>query len=244
MEYCLLGNIVTMIRLQNLVVGYQGVPLLKKPISGIFGSGSLTALIGENGVGKSTLLKTICGILPPIGGEVQFSSDSVKKSISWLPQRTDIDCSFPISVFDVVAMGCWPQSAVYSPLKDEDIERIFLALKRVRIASLADRALDRLSSGQIQRMLFARLLVQNIDIMVMDEPFTGTDNQTQDELIRLVVELNRSGRTVITVLHNLEIVARFFPDTLVITSHYSNWGSTSTVLELGPFDRRQSDSKL
>lgn len=244
MEYCLLGNIVTMIRLQNLVVGYQGVPLLKKPISGIFGSGSLTALIGENGVGKSTLLKTICGILPPIGGEVQFSSDSVKKSISWLPQRTDIDCSFPISVFDVVAMGCWPKSAVYSPLKDEDIERIFLALKRVRIASLADRALDRLSSGQIQRMLFARLLVQNTDIMVMDEPFTGTDNQTQDELIRLVVELNRSGRTVITVLHNLEIVARFFPDTLVITSHYSNWGSTSTVLELGPFDRRQSDSKL
>ncbi|SHO57025.1 putative siderophore transport system ATP-binding protein YusV [Vibrio quintilis] len=217
-----------MINLNNLVVGYQGKGLTE-PVSGSFEQGSLTAIMGENGTGKSTLLKTICGLLAPVSGHVSFHQN-VQAEMSWLPQQADIDRSFPISVFDVVSMGCWPGRRMISALTRADTERINAALDTTGIRDLADYSVNRLSGGQFQRMLFARLLVQDAPVMLMDEPFTGIDAQTQEMLIALIGQLHRAGKTIITVLHNPEMVHTFFPQTLVINHSCFHWGKTSEVL--------------
>ncbi|MDC0612448.1 ABC transporter ATP-binding protein [Vibrio sp.] len=215
-----------MIHLHNLVVGYQGYGLAE-PINGGFKRGSLTAIMGENGAGKSTLLKTICGIQPAVSGSVSINK---AVSLSWLPQQADIDRSFPINVFDVVAMGCWPRKSMMDSLRDADIAKIYAALDEVGIRDLVNFSVNQLSGGQFQRMLFARLLVQDADVMMMDEPFTGIDSQTQDVLIKLMCNLHQSGKTVIAVLHNPEMVADFFPDTLAINNACIHWGETHDVM--------------
>lgn len=224
----LLGGASTMIYLKELVVGYQGQGLMQ-PISGRFLPGSLTAIMGENGAGKSTLLKTVCGLQPPVSGSVLFQGTSLNE-MSWLPQQADIDRSFPIRVFDVVSMGCWPERAMLSALRHEDVERVHAALNKVGISHLASFSVDQLSGGQFQRMLFARMLVQDSPVMLMDEPFTGIDSKTQETLIQLIGELHQQGKTIITVLHNSEMVSTFFPQTLVVNCHCSHWGETQDVL--------------
>ncbi|MCE0495839.1 metal ABC transporter ATP-binding protein [Vibrio salinus] len=215
-----------MIKLRNLVVGYLGQGLAE-PVTGSFSEGSLTAIMGENGTGKSTLLKTICGIQPAIGGDVEIKQCA---RMSWLPQQAEIDRSFPITVFDVVAMGCWPDNGIISSLKSKDIDNIYSALDEVGITDLVDYNVSQLSGGQFQRMLFARLLVQNAEIMLMDEPFTGIDSQTQNTLIRLICQLHERGKTIIAVLHNPEMVTDFFPETLAINNSCIHWGNTHEVM--------------
>ena len=217
-----------MITLHNLTVGYQGKPLIK-PISGQFESGSLTAIMGANGTGKSTLLKTLCGLLPPIAGDLALSRPR-KKLLSWLPQQSDIDRTFPITVSDVVAMGCWPHKGILSSIKRDDMAKIANAMEHVGIIDLANYTINQLSGGQFQRMLFARLLVQDSPVMMMDEPFTGIDSQTQETLLNLICELHQQGKTIITVLHNPSIVESYFPQTLLINEQCSHWGNTQDVL--------------
>jgi len=223
-----LGGAIAMIYLDNLVVGYQGEGLIQ-PISGHFEQGSLTAIMGENGTGKSTLLKTISGLQVPVMGHLRFN-EKIQDNMSWLPQQNDIDRSFPIHVFDVVAMGCWPRVTVTSTLIKSDTDRIYAALDEVGICDLANFSINKLSGGQFQRMLFARLLVQDAPIMLMDEPFTGIDVNTQDVLIKLICKLHQTGKTIITVLHNPEMVSSFFPQTLIINNHCFHWGETHDVL--------------
>ncbi|CAM3951018.1 High-affinity zinc uptake system ATP-binding protein ZnuC [Vibrio aerogenes CECT 7868] len=223
-----LGGVTAMIELNNLVVGYQGKGLTE-PVSGCFDQGSLTAIMGENGTGKSTLLKTICGMLSPVSGHVSFRQNT-QTDMSWLPQQADIDRSFPINVFDVVSMGCWPRRSMMAALRRQDIARVEAALETTGISDLANYSVNQLSGGQFQRMLFARLLVQDAPVMLMDEPFTGIDAQTQEMLIALIGQLHQAGKTIIAVLHNPEMVHTFFPQTLVINHRCFHWGETGDVL--------------
>ncbi|MBF9002252.1 MULTISPECIES: metal ABC transporter ATP-binding protein [Vibrio] len=217
-----------MIKLENVTVGYQG-ERLTHPISGSFAQGSLTAIMGANGAGKSTLLKTLCGLLPALSGQIEFSQPR-KMALSWLPQQSDIDRSFPITVFDVVAMGCWPNTGILRSIKRNDVERIYAAMEQVGIANLANYTVSQLSGGQFQRMLFARLLVQDTAIMFMDEPFAGIDSQTQEALLSLICQLHQQGKTIVTVLHNPTIVEAYFPQTLLINQQCVHWGETKQVL--------------
>ncbi len=217
-----------MIQLNNLVVGYQG-KALTPPISGRFEAGSLTAILGENGVGKSTLLKTLAQIHAPISGELNYAKPC-HELLSWLPQHADIDRSFPIRVFDVAAMGCWPNTGLLGALSDEQFKRVDEALYQTGIASLAHKTIDTLSGGQFQRMLFARLLVQDTPVMMMDEPFVGIDSQTRAALMELITGLNQAGKTIITVLHHIEVVEAFFPKLLLMKNNQVLWGDTQTVL--------------
>lgn len=217
-----------MIELHNLVVGYQMHPLTQ-PISGRFQHASLTAVMGANGAGKSTLLKTLAKIQKPLSGEVNFSSQ-LQKSISWLPQQADIERSFPISVLDVVAMGCWPKVGICRALSQNDEGNVQRAMKEVGIEHLATNTINQLSGGQFQRMLFARLLVQDAPIMLMDEPFVGIDSQTRDTLLSLISRLHQQGKTIIIVLHDMDIVSAFFPDILLIKEGKVFWGNTEKIL--------------
>lgn len=217
-----------MITLQNLIMGYQGHSICR-PVSGTFRAGSLTAIIGANGTGKSTLLKTIAGLLPPIDGRITFT-DGVRPRIAYLPQQSEMDRQFPVNLFEVVAMGCWPGTGLLRRIGRADRLRIREALERVGLTAIASRSIEALSGGQFQRMLFARLLVQEAPLILLDEPFTGIDSQTCDLLMEVIKQLHEAGRTILVVLHDHQQVARHFPETLLLSPEFNVWGSSADVL--------------
>ncbi|MDN3700132.1 metal ABC transporter ATP-binding protein [Vibrio artabrorum] len=196
-----------MITLQDLVIGYQNNPLCCA-ISGQITQGSLTAIVGCNGSGKTTFSKTLCGLLAPIEGSINCSID-LHKNLAWLPQRSHIDRDFPINVYEVVAMGCWPRKGIIDWLSS-DKKRMFTALEQVGISHLASVSINSLSGGEFQRMLFARMLVQDLPVMLMDEPFAAIDEQTQQLLLALIMKLHKQGKTIIAVLHDSHIVSNNF----------------------------------
>lgn len=221
-----------MIALNNLTTGYAGRPLAC-PLSGAFEAGSATAIIGANGCGKSTLLKTIAGLLPPVSGSVNYAP-GVENRLGWLPQQSELDNQFPLTVHDVVAMGCWPASGMMRGLRST--ERIDAALSQVGLSAMAALPLNRLSGGQFQRMLFARLLAQDAPVMLMDEPFTGIDSQTCDALLAVIATLHARGKTLLVVLHDMETVRRHFPYTLWLHREHYHWGNTAEVLAHPAFE--------
>lgn len=224
-----LGNAAAMITLNNLITGYPGHPLTC-PLNGTFRAGSPTAIVGVNGCGKSTLLKTLAGLLPPAGGSFTFSEKN--PLIGWLAQQSELDHHFPLTVGDVVAMGAWPATGLASGLCGEALSRTEAALEQVGISALRHHSLNRLSGGQFQRMLFARLLVQDAPVMLMDEPFTGIDSQTSEALLDVMTALSAQGKTLLAVLHNQQMVHRYFPNTLWLHQGHYHWGETATVLPL------------
>ncbi|AUX92549.1 metal ABC transporter ATP-binding protein [Mixta gaviniae] len=219
-----------MIELNHLVTGYRG-RALSQPLSGRFAPGSLTAIMGANGAGKSTLLKTLAGLLPAVSGTVRYGQR--KPQIAWLPQQSDIDHHFPLRVSDVVAMGSWPSTGMLRGMGRAMRDRIDNALAQVGLTPLAGRAISQLSGGQFQRMLFARMLVQDAQVLLLDEPFTGIDSQTSTLLLQVIDALHRKGKTIITVLHSQPVVERHFPQLLFLHEGHYHWGSTARVLAGG-----------
>ncbi|WP_051936998.1 ABC transporter ATP-binding protein [Erwinia sp. 9145] len=200
-----------MIRLKNLTVGYQGVAVTSA-LNGEFKHGSMTALTGANGSGKSTLIKTLAGLQRPVSGEIAFSDPL--PSIAWLPQQSDIEKNFPVSVFDVVAMGCWQQSGWFKGIGRQQRQAVMHALEQAGVQNLAHARPGTLSGGQLQRVMFARLLMQQAELLLLDEPFAGIDSATTGQLLALLEALNRAGRTLIVVLHDMSTVEKYFPQTL------------------------------
>lgn len=217
-----------MITLQNAVVGYDSTPLFP-PLCGRFAAGSLTAVIGVNGAGKSTLLKSLAGLHPLLGGRLSFSAGKAP-AMAYLPQLAELDRQFPILVQDLVAMGCWPQSGLFGGVNKRSMQQIASALATVGMSSLAREAVGELSGGQLQRVLFARLLVQQSPLILLDEPFTGIDAATTQLLLQVIAQLHRQGRTVIAVLHDMPTVANHFPAALLLTPEGCHWDHAEQVL--------------
>jgi zinc/manganese transport system ATP-binding protein len=198
-------------------------------LHGAFDTGSLTAIVGPNGSGKSTLLKGIIGELKPLGGSL--SRDGLTKSdIAYLPQQIDIDRSFPISVFDCVAMGLWRKIGAWRGLDRAREAEIVHALATVGLQDLGHRPVGALSGGQFQRVLFARLLLQDASLILLDEPFRAVDTKTIADLIALILRWHAEGRTVLAALHDMEQVRAHFPMTLLIAREVVAWGETRKVL--------------
>ena len=164
------------IRLNNLTLGYDRHPAVHH-VDGDIVPGALLAICGPNGAGKSTLLKGITGHLKPLGGSVVLT-DCRARDIAYLPQSSDIDKSFPIDVFDMVAMGLWPRSGLFGSIGKKDQGRIAEAIASVGLTGFEDRPIGTLSGGQMQRVLFARLMVQDARVILLDEPFTAVDSKT------------------------------------------------------------------
>ncbi|CAI2413810.1 metal ABC transporter ATP-binding protein [Serratia ficaria] len=218
-----------MIALQQAEIGYGAAPLFP-PLSGHFSAGSLTAVVGVNGAGKSTLLKTLAGLQPLQGGSLHFSGDAPPR-MAYLPQQAELDRQFPILVSDLVAMGNWPQSGMFGGLSKGAAQRIAEALESVGMAAMARSPVGELSGGQLQRVLFARLLVQQVPLILLDEPFTGIDGATTRLLLQVIAQLHRQGRTLIAVLHDMAMVATHFPQALLLTPQCCHWGEADRVLE-------------
>lgn len=224
----LLGNIATMIFVNNVEVGYDR-RAVAMPVSGQFLSGSLTAVIGANGAGKSTFLKTLAGLQQAVAGNITFTGGK-RPRLAYLPQQAELDRGFPISVFDLVAMGCWPQSGLFGGINQQSATAVTQALETVGMTEMSHLPVGSLSGGQLQRTLFARLLVQQAPLIMLDEPFTGIDTQTTELLLKVIAQWHQEGKTVIAVLHDISMVARHFPHVLYLSAQQNLWGTAHDLL--------------
>ena len=230
-----LGNggrflIVATIRLIDLALGY-GSQSAFMHLNGSFVTGSMTAVVGANGAGKSTLLKGLMGFLRPQAGHIEFDGIQ-RRDLAYLPQRADIDTNFPISVSDTVLSGGWSRMGAFGRASRTLKNKVDESLATVGLTGLGKRSLSSLSTGQRQRVLFARLLVQDCPVLLLDEPFNAVDAQTTGDLLGLIGRWREEGRTVIAVLHDYQQVRDYFPNTLRLDESSMNWGSTAHVLPM------------
>ena len=214
------------IRIADLTLGYDRHPAVHH-LSGEIAAGSLTAIVGPNGAGKSTLLKGIAGALAPLEGTVSVARG---KRMAYLPQSADLDRSFPIHVYDLVAMGLWNRAGIFGRIGRGAQAKVDKAIAAVGLTGFERRPIGSLSGGQMQRALFARLLLQDAEIILLDEPFTAIDARTTADLLELVQRWHGESRTVIAVLHDIETVRRAFPQTLLLAREAVAWGETAEVL--------------
>jgi zinc/manganese transport system ATP-binding protein len=215
------------LRLHDLTVGYDRHPAVHHLQLDV-AAGELLAVVGPNGAGKSTLLKSLAGVLPPMGGRIERPDGRAR--IAYLPQQADIDRSFPVTVLDTVAMGLWHEVGAWGRLGRERLARCRAALAEVGLEGFERRTLDTLSGGQFQRVLFARLMLRDAPLILLDEPFAAVDEPTADHLLELIDGWHRQGRTVIVVLHDLALVRRVFPRTLLLAREAIAHGATAEVL--------------
>jgi zinc/manganese transport system ATP-binding protein len=216
------------IRFDGVTLGYGRRPAVHH-LAGEIPVGSLMAVVGPNGAGKSTLLKGIVGTLRPLEGRIALASGP-RTRIAYLPQAADLDRTFPLSVYDLVAMGLWSRSGLFGSIGRSHRTRIGEALAAVGLTGFERRPIGTLSGGQMQRALFARLLLQDASIILLDEPFTAIDAKTTADLLDVVRRWHDEARTVVAVLHDLEVVKRVFPKTLLIAREPIAWGETGMVL--------------
>ncbi len=216
------------IRFEDVTLGYDRHPAVHH-LSGTLSRGSLTAVVGPNGAGKSTLLKGIVGALQPLGGRIDLGGTR-PRAIAYLPQAADIDRSFPVSVYDLVAMGLWRRVGLFGGVGRADRARVEEAIAAVGLTGFEARAIGTLSGGQMQRALFARLLLQDASVILLDEPFTAIDARTAADLLELVRRWHAEARTVVAVLHDIETVRRAFPEALLMAREPVAWGPTREAL--------------
>ncbi len=218
----------TAIDFQNLTIGYNRQPAVAQLNTNIV-EGSLTAIVGPNGAGKSTLFKCVIGALKPMDGRVVLGSMG-RKNIGYLPQQSDIDRSFPISVVDIVAMGLWREIGAFGWLGMKRRSRVETAIAAVGLTGFESRVIGSLSGGQMQRALFARLLLQDANLVLLDEPFISVDEPTIADLTCIIQNWHEEGRTVLAVLHDMEMIKTHFPDTLMLARELVAHGPTGQVL--------------
>ncbi|MDQ0504100.1 metal ABC transporter ATP-binding protein [Xanthobacter agilis] len=217
------------ISFRDLTLGYERHPAVHH-LSGEVAEGALLAICGPNGAGKSTLLKGICGALRPQGGSVDLHGVS-PRDIAYLPQGAEIDRSFPISVYDLVSMGLWRRAGLFGGIGRRERVRIEEAIAAVGLDGFESRPIGSLSGGQMQRTLFARLLLQDARVILLDEPFTALDAKTTADLVDLVGRWHGERRTVLAVLHDFDLVRAAFPDTLLLARQPVAWGPTAEALK-------------
>ncbi|MDB5507705.1 MAG: transporter [Hyphomicrobiales bacterium] len=217
----------------DLTLGYDRHPAVHH-LNGTIEAGSLLAIVGPNGAGKSTLLKGIVGAIAPLNGRVAIrdgdSPVEARARLAYLPQVSAIDHSFPICVFDLVATGLWRTTGLFGGIGRKDRDAVDEAIAAVGLTGFERREIGKLSGGQLQRALFARLLLQDADIILLDEPLTAIDSKTAADLLDLVRRWHSEHRTVVAVLHDMALVRETFPQTLMMARELVAFGRTADVL--------------
>lgn len=214
------------IELHNLTLGYERHPAVHH-VSATLPAGSLVAVVGPNGAGKSTLIKALAGLVRPMQGHIDGLAG---QRVAYLPQRDDMDHSFPITVADMVAMGLWHEVGALGGYSRAQRQRCTDALAQVGLSGFGQRTIATLSGGQFQRALFARLMLQDAPIILLDEPFAGVDTRTSRDLLALLHTWHAQGRTVLAVLHDMEQVRQHFPHALLLARELVAAGPTEVVL--------------
>lgn len=196
--------------------------------------GTVTALVGINGAGKSTLFKAIMGFVPAAKGEIRILGLTVKDAlarnlVAYVPQSEEVDWAFPVLVEDVVMMGRYGKMGFLRRPKAADHEAVDQALARVNMTEFRHRQIGELSGGQRKRVFLARALAQDGQVILLDEPFTGVDVQTEDQIIALLRELRDEGRVMLVSTHNLGSVPEFCDRTVLVKGTVLSYGRTETT---------------
>jgi len=220
---------------ENLTLGYNRHPAVHH-LRGQLSHGSLLAIVGPNGAGKSTLLKAIAGVLRPLQGHIDYHGLH-HRHIAYLTQEPTLDLSFPITVHDFVAMGLWRAIGGFAGLNGAQRRRIDETISAVGLNGLQTRPIGAVSGGQLQRALFARVMLQDAALVLLDEPYRAVDAASIRDLSALVQQWHREGRTVIAVLHDLDHVCQEYPQTLLLAREVIAYGDTASVLSAANLQR-------
>jgi zinc/manganese transport system ATP-binding protein len=212
--------------LHDLTVSYRGHPAVHH-LSGQFAAGALTAVVGPNGAGKSSLMGALSGMLP-FQGRIERHAPALR--VAYLPQAAALDRAFPVQVHEVVATGLWWRTGSWGSVSAAEREGLSQALAAVGLSGFERRWLGELSVGQVQRVLFARVLMQEAGLILLDEPFNAIDARTTADLLALLHRWRSESRTVIAVLHDLEQVREHFDQALLLARECIAWGPTAQVL--------------
>jgi zinc/manganese transport system ATP-binding protein len=212
--------------LRNVTVRY-GRRIALEAVSGEFASGSLTAVVGANGAGKSTLLAAIAGAVRLTGGVVECPA---RQRLAYLPQLAAIDRDYPLTVSELIMLGGWREFGAFRSPGTALQARAATAAETVGLTGRLRLPIGELSVGELQRALFARLILQDAPVILLDEPFAAVDAQSMSVLVDQVTRWHQEGRTVIAVLHDLDLVRARFPSTLVLARRCTAWGTTEAAL--------------
>ncbi len=221
------------IRLRNVTAGY-GDRVALTDVDLEIARGSLLAVIGPNGAGKSTLLKTIAGLLQPFSGTVEVLGGPSRlqaKHLAYVPQAEMVDWTFPVTVGDVVMMGRVPLIGIGRSPGRKDREAVLAALETVGMVDVRDRQIGALSGGQRRRVFLARALAAEPDLYLLDEPVTGVDVTTQEDLMRILEAESDSGRTVVATTHDLASAAHHFHQAAFVNGRIVAFGPADLVMD-------------
>ena len=228
------SNLGTGITTTNLSVTYRNGHTALRNASFEIPNGTITALVGVNGAGKSTLFKALMGFIPPATGEINILGMSVKNAlkkniVAYVPQAEEVDWSFPVLVEDVVMMGRYGHMGFLRNPKKVDLHSVTSALERVDMINFRHHQIGELSGGQRKRVFLARALAQNGQVVLLDEPFTGVDVQTEEAIIQLLREMRDEGKIILVSTHNLGSVPEFCDRSILVKQTILAHGPTNTT---------------
>lgn len=219
------------IRVNHLNVSYSGKEVVRD-VSFSFDAGHLIGVIGPNGAGKSTMIKAVLGLIHRDSGEVSFNNqplETVRKQIAYVPQRSNIDWDFPITVKDTVLLGTYPKLGIFHRPTKKDKQWAMACLEKVGMADHAKRQIGEISGGQQQRVFLARALAQEAEFFFLDEPFVGIDAASEQVIVNILKELSNRGKTIFVVHHDLGKVEAYFDELILINKELVGAGPVHDV---------------
>lgn len=218
---------------RGLSVSYGRAQLAVDGLSFGVEAGRLVGVIGPNGAGKSTMIKGVVGALEPSAGEVLVFGQPASKALgrmTYVPQRGAVDWDFPVTVWDVVAQGCYGRLGLLKRMSAKERAIVDDALEKVGMSALRARQIGELSGGQQQRVFLARALAQQGDVYLLDEPFVGVDARTELAIVEVLKQLKQQGKTVLVVHHDLSTAREYFDEVLLMNKRLIAYGPVAQCL--------------
>ena len=219
------------VKVSDLNVNYLGIPVLSN-VDFKIPKGKMIGIIGPNGAGKSTLIKAMLGLIKSSGVVLIGNKhpNELPKKLAYMQQGSDYDLSFPILVKDVVMLGLYPSIGILKRPNKKHRLLVEDALKAVDMKEFSNRQIAELSGGQWQRVLIARILVQDADVIFLDEPFTGVDVDSEAKIIDILRQLKEQGKTIFMIYHDLNKVKDYFDEVILLNKSVIASGKPDTVL--------------
>lgn len=218
----------TVLKIHNMTLGHPGLILFRK-LSLDFNAGEALAVLGANGAGKTTFVKALLGLTAPKSGTLTWPAGR-PRDIGYLAQSTGFDSCFPLRVRDLASMGAWKGLGLWDGLDADAKARVECALDDVGVADLADRPIHTLSGGQLQRTLFARVILQDAPLILLDEPFAAVDQSTEAHLLLMIERWRADGRAVVLVVHDLSSALDHCSHALLLGAQQATHGTVDEVL--------------
>jgi iron/zinc/copper transport system ATP-binding protein len=215
-----------MIEIRNLNVDYFGNSALEN-VNIDIPFGYTIGIIGPNGAGKSTFIKSLLEVIKKRSGTVMVEGKDIseyKRKIAYVPQKNDIDLTFPITVNDTVLTGTYPNLRIFQRPGKKERQRVEECMAMVDISDLANKQISNLSGGQLQRVFIARALAQKADVFFLDEPFVGIDLVSEKIIVKLLKQLREEGKTILIVHHDLHEVEEYFDKVIILNKKLIAFG--------------------